>query len=423
MPKIQKIIAREILDSRGEPTIEAKIFLDNGLEEIASVPAGASKGENEAVEIRDYNQSRFNGRGVLSACFNIEKIISPALKNFEITKLKEIDKKLIELDGTDNKSKLGANSILACSLVCAKAGAKSTNLPTFKYLRKIFDLKIKNYQFPLPLFNLINGGRHGFSNLDFQEFFVIFRKREKISKIIQRAVEFYSLLKKIVQKEIGIFGVGDEGGIVTPFKNNKEAIEILIKTSKKIGYRFDKEINFGLDCAASEFYHQKENVYYFEKRKIKTENLIKIYKDLVKRYHLILLEDPLNEKDFLNWSKLKKNLLKIKKDFILVGDDLFVTNLKRLKRGIEFDSANGIIIKPNQIGTISETIECIKLAKKAKHKVIISHRSGETNETFIADLALAVNADFIKAGAPNRGERIVKYNRLMEIEEILERNL
>ena len=419
MPKIKKIIAREILDSRGEPTVEAKIFLDNGLEETASVPAGASKGENEAVEIRDNDKSRFNGKGVLSACFNIEKVISPVLKNFEITKLKEIDKKLIELDGTENKSKLGANSILACSLVCAKAGAKALNLPLFKYLREVFDLKINGYQFPLPLFNLINGGRHGHSNLDFQEFFVIFKKREKISKIIQRAVEFYSLLKKITQKEIGIFGVGDEGGIVAPFKNNKEAIEILTETSKKIGYRINKEINFGLDCAASEFYHQKENLYYFEKRKVKTENLIKIYKDLTKKYHLILLEDPLHQNDFLNWSKLKKDLLKIRKDFILVGDDLFVTNLKRLKKGIEFDSANAIIIKPNQIGTISETIECIKLAKKSKYKVIISHRSGETNETFIVDLALAVNANFIKAGAPARGERIVKYNRLMEIEKEL----
>lgn len=423
MAKIKKIFAREILDSRGNPTIETKVILDDETTGVASVPAGASRGTYEAIEIRDHDPSRFNGLGVLQACQNIEKIISPALAGFEISKQKEINQKLIELDGTKNKSHLGANSTLAVSLACSRAGAVSSHLPLYQYLREVFNLNnLNGFQLPVPLFNLINGGRHaeGRSNLEIQEFFVIPQKIRKISQMIRVVTEIFSLVRRLVKEKIGTYGIGDEGGITAFFKENKEAIQLLVEAIKKAGYKLKSEVNLGLDCASSEFYDKKKKIYKFEKKERKVNEMIEIYKDWVASYPLILLEDPLEEENFSSWSELKKNLLSLNKNFIIVGDDLFTTNIERLKMGIDSDSANGLIIKPNQIGTILETMECIKMARQVGYKIIIAHRSGETNDTFIADLSVAVNADFIKAGAPMRGERVVKYNRLMEIEEELE---
>ncbi len=418
MPKIQKIIAREILDSRGNPTIEAKIFLDNGIFETASVPSGASCGSHEALELRDNDPTRFNGLGVLKACKNIEEIISPNLFGFEITKQEEIDQKIIELDGTKNKSLLGANATLACSLVCAKAGAKASNLPLYLYLREIFKLNLSDYQLPIPLFNLINGGKHADSNLDIQEFFLIPKER-KIKESIRIATEIFFHLRNILKSKRNVSkAVGDEGGLVPYLKNNEEGFKFLIEAIEKAGYKLNQDFHLGIDCAASSFYDGK-GFYLFEEKNLSKNELISIYQNWIKKYHLRLLEDPLEENDFSGWQEFKNQIEKINREILVIGDDLFTTNLERLKIGIKFNSASGIVIKPNQIGTLSESIKCLKFAKEANLKIVVSHRSGETNDTFIADFAVAVNADFIKAGGLTRGERIAKYNRLMEIEEEL----
>jgi len=420
MPKIQKILAREILDSRGNPTVEAKIFLDNGLEETASVPSGASRGTYEALELRDADFSRFNGQGVLQACRNIEEVISPNLKGFEITNLKEIDQRFIELDGTENKSRLGANAILAVSLASVRAGAKAVNLPIYRYLREILKLNLSDYRLPIPLFNLINGGRHAESNLEIQEFLVIPKEGEKISQSIQAVAEIFFNLRGILKTRRGTSkAVGDEGGLVPILVNNEEGLKFLTEAIDKTGYKLGQDFFLGLDCAASEFYDQRE-FYRFEGKNLRRAELITIYQKWIKNYPLKLLEDPLEENDFSGWQRLKDELLSVDKNLFIIGDDLFTTNINRLKKGIKFNSANGIVIKPNQIGTISETIECIKLAQANNYKIEVAHRSGETNDTFIADLAVAVKADFIKVGGLTRGERIAKYNRLMEIEEELE---
>ncbi|MCX7779245.1 MAG: phosphopyruvate hydratase [Patescibacteria group bacterium] len=420
MAKIKKIIAREILDSRGQPTVEAKIFLDNNLEETASVPAGTSRGSYEALELRDGDFSRFNGQGVLKACQNIKEIISPNLSGLEVTHLKEIDQKLIELDGTKNKSRLGANAILACSLVCARAGAKATHLPLYRYLREIFKLDLLNYQLPIPLFNLINGGRHADSNLEIQEFLIFPKGKEKIARTIQKVVEIFFHLRGILKSRRGTSkAVGDEGGLVPSLLNNEEGLKFLVEATEMAGYKFGQDFYLGLDCAASEFYDQR-GYYRLEGKELSRRDLSLIYQNWIKKYPLKLLEDPLEENDFSGWQRLKDDLLKMQEELFIIGDDLLTTNIERLKISLKFNSANGIVIKPNQIGTISETIECIKLARENNYKIEVAHRSGETNDDFIVDLAVAINADFIKAGGPTRGERMAKYNRLMAIEEEIE---
>lgn len=420
MPTIKKIIAREILDSRSNPTVEAKLLLDNGLVEIASVPSGLSRGSYEAVELRDHDYSRFNGQGVLSVCHNIEKIISPNLSSLEITDLKEIDKKLIDLDGTKNKSRLGGNAILACSLVCARAGARVMNLPLYRYLREIFKLSLSDYQLPIPLFNLINGGRHAESNLEIQEFLILPKEKGKMAQSIQMVAEIFSTLKGILKTRRGVSkAVGDEGGLVVGLANNEEGLKFLAEAVEQTGYQLGQDFFLGLDCAASEFYDRRE-FYRFESKNLLRREMVLIYQDWLKRYPLKFLEDPLEENDFVGWQRLKDELLRINQELLIIGDDLFTTNQERLREGIKFKSAMGIVIKPNQIGTIFETMECVKLAREAGYKIGVSHRSGETNDDFIADLAVAINADFIKAGGLTRGERVAKYNRLMEIEEELD---
>jgi len=426
MSKITSIKAREILDSRGNPTLEVKVILENGMESKAAVPSGASTGAREALELRDNNLNRYGGKGVLNACENVEKIIAPILIGYEPNP-QEIDKLMINLDKTPNKSKLGANAILGVSLACARVSAKSQNIPLYKYIRETYQLaNLSAYQLPVPMLNVINGGRHADNKLDVQEFMIVplaenfknqpdqlFKERMRLS------AEFFQILKNIIKSTYGFsVAVGDEGGFAPSFKNNEEVLKVLMSAAQEAGFKIGQDIVFALDVAASEFYDVKEKKYVFENKKLSSQDLIALYQVWAEKYPIISIEDGLSEDDWAGWRDLHARLQKI----MIVGDDLFTTNIDHLKKGIEERAANSILIKPNQIGTLTETIDCIKFAQANNYKIVISHRSGETSDDFISDLAVAVGADFIKAGAPNRGERVVKYNRLMEIEEELGRN-
>lgn len=416
--KIKQIYAQEILDSRGDPTVEAIVILENGLEVRASVPAGASAGKYEALELRDKDPDRFLGRGVLKACQNIQGLIAPVLVGLEVTEQQLIDKKMIELDGTPKKSRLGANATIAVSLACARAGAKLSGLPIYKYLRQIYNLNFKDYLLPLCAYNLINGGKHAENKTDVQEFLIV-PKKKKFFENLKTAVEIFQVLKNLVKNIYGYsVAVGDEGGFAPDIKNNSEGLIMISEAIQKTNYRLGEEVVLGADIAASVFYNPEKNLYLFEGLFRSAEEMFSVYQSWVKRYPMLYLEDPWADDDWLAWETLGKKLM-ANKDFILIGDDIFVTNTERLKMGIERGVANAVIIKLNQVGTLTETIACIELARKYKYKIMIAHRSGETNDDFISDLAVAVNAEFIKTGAPNRGERIAKYNRLLEIEREL----
>lgn len=417
MPKIKNIHACEILDSRGNPTILARVILDNGVEASASVPSGASTGIHEALELRDGDKKRYGGKGVLTAVANVTGPILKALKGEDIFDLRKIDKIMLKLDGTENKSRLGANAILGVSLACAHAGAAAAKLPLYKYLRRAFKLKYKKYFLPYPTMNLLNGGRHASFALDLQECMVIplakkFRDRARMG------AEIFSALGKILETDG--FGTlkGDEGGYAPHLKTNDTALEYLAKAVSAAGYKLGEDVMFGMDAAASEFYDEDKKKYVWKLGNLSfsAEELIGVYEGWAKKYPFRLLEDPLAEDDWENWKKIT---VRLGKEIALVGDDLFVTNVKRLKQGIKMKVANAILIKVNQIGSLSETIDAILLAQKNKYKVIVSHRSGETADTTIADLAVAVNAEYIKTGSLSRSERVEKYNRLMEIEEEL----
>ncbi len=417
--KIKNIKAREILDSRGNPTVEAKIVLENGLEARASIPSGVSVGEFEALELRDNNPKRLRGRGVLAVVGNIEKIIAPKLKGQEVEKQQEIDKTMIELDATANKSRLGANAILAVSLACAKAGAFSMGFPLFVYLRKIFGLQETNYKMPIPMFNIINGGKHSDSGLSVQEFMVVPWQGKSFKERLETGAEIFSALRDVLEKRKLRISVGDEGGFAPKLETTEKVFNLLVDIADFTDHQIGSEVYFAIDVAASVFYDKDKKKYSFEKKWRTSEEMAKIYYQWFKNYPLIGIEDPFAETDLAPWSEFTAKIQALNSDYLIVGDDLFVTNLKRLADGIENKRANVILIKPNQIGTLSETIDCINFAQDHHYKIVISHRSGETNDSFIADLAVAVNAEFIKAGAPNRGERVAKYNRLMEIEEEL----
>ncbi|MFA7662601.1 MAG: phosphopyruvate hydratase [Patescibacteria group bacterium] len=406
--KITQLKAIQILDSRGNPTIQVVACSDKVCAK-ASVPSGASTGKHEACELRDGGKL-FGGKGVLKAIENINKKIFPKLKNQDLTQ-QEIDEILIELDGTENKSKLGANAILGVSLACARLGAKFEGLNLFEYIAKVYGLK-KNQQLPVPMMNVINGGKHADSGLDIQEFMLVPAGIKKYSEQVRAGAEIFQALKNILIAKKYKIAVGDEGGFAPSFKNHEEVFEILIQAIKKAGYKAGKEIFLAIDVAASELF--KKNKYNFSGKENFTGEMIEVYEKWVKKYPIISIEDGLAEDDWMGWGILSHDQ-KLKKT-LLVGDDLFTTNIDRLNKGIGLGVANSILIKLNQIGTLSETIECIRLAQANNYKVVISHRSGETSDTFIADLAVAVGAEFIKAGAPNRGERVAKYNRLLEIE-------
>lgn len=409
--RIIDINASEILDSRGNPTIEAEVILENGLNASASVPSGASKGSHEALELRDGDNSRFGGLGVLKVLSNVEKRIRPLLIGLEITQQKEIDKKMIEADGTSNKGNLGANSILSVSLAAARTAAKSLNLPLYKYIQRLTDSP-KKFKTVTPIFNVINGGLHGSGRLDFQEFFFIPSSFKSFFEALQTGVELYQQLKNLLKTKRLSYSLGDEGGFTPNLSSNRLALEVLAETIKESQYKYREDIYLGLDLAASTFY--QNNFYKLNEKNtsLTKEEYVDYLLSLTKEFGLFLLEDPLFEDDWGNWIRLTKS---IGSSTMIVGDDLLVTNKRRLEKAIKVKACNSILVKVNQIGTLTEALKVIKIAKEAGFKIIISHRSGETNDDFIADLAVGVGADFVKFGAPARGERVAKYNRLLEI--------
>ncbi|MBI5077386.1 phosphopyruvate hydratase [Candidatus Falkowbacteria bacterium] len=417
--KIKKISGREILDSRGNPTVEAAVELVNGIKAKASVPSGASTGAHEALELRDGDKKRYLGRGVLKAVENVNTKIVQALVGKKIAEQRKIDEIMLALDGTPDKSNLGANAILAVSLACARAGALAHKQPLYQYLRHCFCLKEKSWKFPLATMNIINGGRHADNSLTVQEFMVV-PQAVSFKKRVQIGAEVFHYLKKLL-KDVGYQTlVGDEGGFAPNLKQNEEALDFIVKAIKAADYHPGKDAFCGVDLALSEYFDAKAGTYALNdktgKNKISASEVIKTLGSWLEKYPIISLEDPLSEDDWQNWKKLTGLF---GKKTTLIGDDLFVTNVERLKKGIKMKVANGILIKLNQIGTLSETIDAIEMAKNNNYKVSVSHRSGETADTFIADLTVAVNADFIKTGSLSRSERVEKYNRLMEIEEEL----
>ena len=411
--KIKNIKAGEIFDSRGNPTVEVELSTDLGVFQ-ASVPSGASKGKYEAVELRDGGK-RYGGKGVLKAVNNINKIIASALKGKDPTKQKEIDELMIKLDGRKNKSKLGANAILAVSLVLCRAGAKSENTPLFKHIAKLAE----NYSpliLPKPCFNIINGGAHAKNGLDFQEFMIV-PQENSFFENLEISKKIYHKLKKIIKKRYGEKGMilGDEGGFAIPFKKTEEAIELISAVAKNLG--FAKRIKIILDVAASQFF--KKGKYITKFGVFTSKMLANYYQDLIRKYPILGLEDPFSENDLKGWRMLSSKFQASSSKFLIIGDDLTATNPKRIKLAYKKKACNGIIIKPNQIGTVSETIEAVKLAKSYGWKIVVSHRSGETCDDFIADFAVGVGAEFIKSGAPFLKERMAKYDRLVKIEKEL----
>ena len=404
--KITNIKAREILDSRSFPTIEVDLYLENNCLGRASIPSGASTGTNEALELRD-NENRYLGKGVQKAIKNVLEIIKPNLINKEFNSQEELDNFLIKLDGTENKSNLGANAILGVSLAFLKATAKAQN----KELYEIFN---EDKTIPRCMLNILNGGMHADNNVDFQEFMIV-PNYNSMKKQLQVASEVFNNLKKILKEKGCSTGVGDEGGFAPNLKSNEEALEMIINAIREAGYEPKKDVNIALDIAASSFHNKEKQMYLVDNNYITKEELLDMYKELIEKYPIISIEDPFEEKDFESFTKLTKET-----NIQIVGDDLFTTNPKLLKKGIKKQSANAILIKANQIGTITETLQTIKLAKENNYKTIISHRSGETLDTFIADLAVGLNLGQIKTGSISRGERIAKYNRLLLIEEELE---
>ncbi|MDW7971223.1 MAG: phosphopyruvate hydratase, partial [Nitrososphaerota archaeon] len=404
---IRKIHAYEIIDSRGNPTVECEVFTDRGFGR-ASVPSGASTGTYEALELRD-GDARFKGKGVLKACRNINEIIAPTIIGMDVRNQREIDYKMIELDGTENKSNLGANAILAVSLAVAKAASNTANLPLFKYLNKEASI------LPVPLMNIINGGKHAGNALSIQEFMIVPAGFDSFREALRAGCEVYMELKNLLKNKYGTqaINVGDEGGFSPPISNTREALCSLEKAIENAGY--SKHIVIAMDAAASSFY---SNGYYnIDGKKLRSEELMDYYIELSSEFQILLLEDPFHEEDFNSFRELTR---KLGDKMEIVGDDIFVTNIKRLKKGIEEGAANSILIKVNQIGTLTEAIEVAKFALKNNYGIVISHRSGETEDNYIADLAVALEGGKIKTGAPARGERTSKYNQLIRIENMLE---
>ena len=407
---IKNIIGREILDSRGNPTVEVDVILDNGVMGRACVPSGASTGEREALEMRDGDKSRFNGKGVLNAVNNVNTILRDNLIGMDVTKQKEIDYKMLELDGTKTKSKLGANAILGVSMACLKAAAIANGKELYEYVGDGKTL-------PVPMMNIINGGAHADNSLDFQEYMII-PQRDTIHERVRVGAEVFHSLKNVLKEKGYATSVGDEGGFAPNLKTNKEGFELITEAVKRAGYEPGKDVCYAIDVAASEFYSDGKYNLASEGKVLSTDELIKYYEDLVNTYPIISIEDPVDENDFQGFSKVTELL----GDRIqLVGDDLFVTNKECLQKGIDNKAGNAILLKVNQIGTITETLETIELAKAHNYKTVISHRSGETEDTTIADLAVGLDLGQIKTGSMSRTDRICKYNQLMRIEEELSR--
>ena len=411
MSTIKSLKAREILDSRGNPTLEVEVILSGGARGWSAVPSGASTGKYEAVELRDRDASRFNGLGVLKAIANVNKLIAPALNGMTATDQEAVDHKLIELDGTDNKSHLGTNAILGSSLAVAHAAANHLSIPLYRYLGGD-----GTYKLPVPMLNILNGGKHAANSTDFQEFMIVPAGAKSFSHALQIATEVYHNLKAVLKDQGLNTNVGDEGGFAPSLDSNREAIEAVLSAIDRAGYQPGKDCFIALDPAASEFYKDGKYKLSREGRVLTSEKMVDYYVNWVNNYPIISIEDGMAEDDWEGWQILTQ---KLGDKTQLVGDDLYVTNIKRLSKGINLKASNSVLIKPNQIGTLTETIAAIKMAHKAGWTAVVSHRSGETEDTTIADLAVGLNTGMIKAGAPCRSERTAKYNRLLKIEDEL----
>ena len=398
----------------GNPTVRVKLETENGVITSANVPSGASTGEHEALELRDNDPARFNGKGVLRAIKNIKEKIAPELIDIEITNQEEADRKMIKLDGTANKAILGANAILGVSLATARAIAEESHLPLYKYLAQLNDSAKEKIVSPDPMCNVINGGAHADSGLDIQEYMIVATGIDSIQEKIRALSEIYQALKIKLKKDKYTVAVGDEGGFAPRLKSNEEPLEYLTMAVKDAGYEVGKEINFALDVAASQFYNQQSQKYFLklDGKELSAEELIDYYEELIAKYPIIIIEDGLAEDDLEGWKLFNQ---RCGEKVNIMGDDFTVTNKQRLKLALENKALNSILIKPNQIGTLTETLECIKISHEYNLKIAISHRSGDTQDDFIADLAVGVGADWLKAGSMARSERLSKYNRLLEI--------
>ncbi len=408
---IDNIFADEVLDSRGNPTVRATVYLSDGSSGVAIVPSGASTGVNEALELRDKDK-RFGGKGVRKACENVNAVIANELIGLSPFDQAEIDNIMLELDGTENKSKLGANAILGVSMAVARAAANSLNLPLFRYLGGSNALVM-----PTPMLNIINGGVHADNDVDLQEYMIVPNGFDNFELALRASSEIYHTLKKLLEKDGHPTALGDEGGFAPNFKNNEEPIEYILKAIEEAGYKPGKEVNIALDAASSEFYKDGKYILAGEGKELSKEEMVDFYAKLIEKYPIVSLEDGMAEEDWDGWKLLTE---KLKDKVQLVGDDLFVTNKKLLAKGIELGVANAILIKPNQIGTVTETMQTVRLAQRNNYRCVMSHRSGESEDAFIADFAVALNTAQIKTGAPARGERTAKYNRLLQIERSID---
>jgi enolase len=413
MTEIIDVIAREILDSRGNPTIEVDVWLTGGIMGRAAIPSGASTGEHEAVELRDDDKNRYNGKGVLKAVQNVNEIIADEIIEMDAVDQVAIDQKLIELDATENKSNLGANAILGVSLAVAKAAAEALVLPLYQYIGGVNAKTL-----PVPMMNILNGGKHADNNVDLQEFMIMPINADSFSRALQMGAEVFHSLKKVLNKKGYNTAVGDEGGFAPDLKSNEEALQVIMEAIETAGYKPGSDIYLALDPASSEFYNKEKNKYILdsEKRELTPTEIADYYALLAKKYPIISIEDGHAEDDWDGWKIMTE---KLGNKLQLVGDDIFVTNTKRLKKGIEMGVGNSILIKVNQIGTLTETLDCINMAHRAGYTTVISHRSGETEDATIADIVVAVNAGQIKTGSASRSDRIAKYNQLLRIEEYL----
>ncbi len=413
MSQIKSITAREILDSRGNPTVEATVTTSSGIQATAQVPSGASTGSHEALELRD-GGDRYDGKGVQKAVENIMTVIQDSLIGMDVANQREIDQKMIDLDGTRNKKSLGSNAILAVSMACARVAAIKAGKPLYRHLGDTFNIEW-NGKMPRPMMNIINGGRHADNDISVQEFMIV-PSADTFAEQVHICVRVYHALHDLLKEQDFGTGLGDEGGFAPRLHKNEQALQLLLQAIERTGYRQGVDVSLALDVAASEF--AEGPVYTFEDKKLTARELIGIYEEWREHYPIISIEDGLAEDDWANWQELTSVF---RDRLLIVGDDLFVTNQDRLKQGIDFGAANSILIKLNQIGTVTETIETVQLAHQNNYTSIVSHRSAETTDDFIADLAIATNALFIKAGAPARGERVAKYNRLLVIEELLKK--
>lgn len=418
LEKIDVVHAHEILDSRGNPTVHVTVMLKDGTRGFASVPSGASTGVHEALELRDGDKRRYRGLGVRKAVNNVNTVLAKTIKGMDVADLQSIDDAMRVVDGTENKRRMGANAILGVSLACAQAGARRAEMPLYAYLREIYGLHYRDFKLPTPLLNVFNGGKHADTNLDMQEFIIIPHGFRSFSRKLQAGSEIFHALGDVLREDGLDTDVGNEGGYAPDVGKTEQALEYLEKAVKRAKYKPGREISFGIDVAASEFFNEKTGKYVLntDRRKLSEKQMISLYKTWANKFPMLSIEDGLAEDAWEGWQTMTEEL---GEELLLIGDDLFVTNVERLRRGIQLGVANAILIKLNQIGTMSETIDTITLAQSHGYKVIISHRSGETTDTTIADLAVAVNAQFIKSGAPSRSERLCKYNRLLEIEEEL----